>query len=153
MFALILICFFLPFITISCQGSPVIKMSGLQMATGVEMADPSASLNSAFGGVPSTPKTQKIPGTPAVGITFCLAGVGLATSLLLKNRQRYLAQAIAGGLGVLLLLWVKSSTDDAVLKQGGIIQVNYDAGFWLAFLLFLGATGLNGYQYLEDRKP
>ncbi len=116
------------------------------------MASPSASLNSAFAQIPSARKTTKIPGTPAVGITFCLAGAGLATSLLLKNRQGYLVPAIAGGLGVLLLLWVKSGTDDAVLKQGGMIQINYNAGFWLAFLLFLGATGLNGYQYLEERK-
>lgn len=89
------------------------------------------------------------------GLAFCAAGAGLAATLLLKNRkQKHLVPAIAGGVGFLLLLWIKSSTDDSALKQGsGMIQVNYGTGFWLAFLLFLGAAGLNGYQYMEERKP
>jgi hypothetical protein len=155
MFALILICFFLPFISVSCQGSNVVTMSGVQMATGVEMASPSSSFNSPWTGSGSRPTpTQQIPGTPAAGLAFCVAGAGLATTLLLKNRrQQHLVPAITGGVGFLLLLWIKSSTDDAILKQGsGIVQVSYGAGFWLAFILFLGAAGLNGYQYLEDRK-
>lgn len=156
MFALILICFFLPFISVSCQGSNVLTMSGLQMATGVEMAAPSSS----FGGYPgmsglsSQAQTQKIPGTPAAGLAFCAAGAGLAATLLLKNRkQKHLVPAITSGVGFLLLLWIKSSTDDSILKQGsGMVQVNYGTGFWLAFLLFLGAAGLNGYQYMEECK-
>jgi hypothetical protein len=155
MFALILICFFLPFVSISCQGKDIMNMSGLQMATGFEMQSPAAGLGT-YPGMSSLSKTpaQKIPSTLSAGLAFCCAAVGLATTLLLKNRQqRYLIPAISGGLGFLLLLWLKAGTDDSVLKQGsGMIQVNYGPGFWLAFLLFLGATGLNGYQYMEEKK-
>ncbi len=125
-------------------------MTGLQMATGVEMASPSSSFGqySGMSNLSGQTQTRKIAGTPAAGLAFCAAGAGLAATLLLKNRkQKHLVPALASGIGFLLLLWVKSSTDDSILKQGsGMIQVSYGTGFWLAFLLFLSAAGLNGYQ-------
>lgn len=45
-------------------------------------------------------------------------------------------------MGFLLLLWIKSSTDDADIKQESwTIQVNYGRQFWLSSLIFLGAAG------------
>jgi hypothetical protein len=58
------------------------------------------------------------------------------------------------GEGALRGLLIKSGTDDSIVKQGsGMIQVSYGLGFWLSLLLFLGAAGLNGYQFMEERKP
>lgn len=155
MFVLTLVCFFLPFITISCQDRDVITMTGVQMATGVEMAAPSSlAESSGIGGLSGLSELKKIPGTLTAVLAFCAAAAGLTTTLLLNNRQqRYLIPAISGAVGVLLLLWIKSSTDDSVLKQGsGMIKVNYGLGFWLALILFLGAAGLNGYQMIETQK-
>jgi hypothetical protein len=157
MFALILICFFLPFITISCQSQDVITMTGLQMATGVEISVPNSLPTnlSSIDSLSSLTESKKIPGNSTAVLAFCTAAAGLTTTLLLKNRQqKYLIPAISGGLGTLLLLFLKSNTDDSVLKQGsGMIKINYGLGFWLALILFLGAAGLNGYQLMEDRKP
>ena len=129
-------------------------MTGVQMATGVEIAAPSAlSNNPSMSALSSLSEPKKIPGNSTAVLALCTAAAGLTTTLLLKNRQqRYLIPAISGGIGVLLLLFLKSGADDSVLKQGsGMIKVNYGLGFWLALILFLGAAGLNGYQLMEER--
>jgi hypothetical protein len=137
-------------------------MTGLQVATGVEIATPNTSFSS-FGDSDmerrmsslSQPKKQKIQGNTQAALAFCAAIAGLVTTLVLKQRQqKYLVPAISGGVGTLLLLLIKSGTDDSIVKQGsGMIQVSYGLGFWLSLLLFLGAAGLNGYQFMEERKP
>jgi hypothetical protein len=154
MFALILLCFFLPFITISCQGQDVMSMSGVQMATGVEYTKPYDSMGGAFGSISAAPKTQKIAGSLPVGIAFTAAAAGLASIFLLKGRmQKHLVPGIASGIGAILLLSIKSGTDDTILKQGGgMIQVSYGLGFYLALLLFVANAGMNGYLFNEERK-
>lgn len=48
------------------------------------------------------------------------------------------------GAGSLLLL--KTRADDTVLKEGGgVLQVEYGVGFWLALVLFLLGLGMNVY--------
>ncbi len=155
MFALILICFFLPFMSLSCQGKDIVTMTGLQMATGVELANPAASLSGSLGGsVAAAAKTQKIAGSVPLGIAFVTAAAGLAATLLLKDRfQQSLVPGVASGIGAIILLFVKSGTDSEVIKQGsGMIQVSYGIGFYLALLLFIANAGVNGYQFMEERK-
>jgi hypothetical protein len=154
MFALILICFFLPFMSLSCQGKDIVTMTGLQMATGVEIANPAATLGGSLGNAASAAKPQKIAGSVPMGIAFVTAAAGLAATLLLKDRfQKSLVPGVASGIGAIILLFVKSGADSEVMKQGsGMIQVSYGIGFYLALLLFIANAGVNGYQFMEERK-
>ena len=121
-FSLILVCFILPFRTISSGNSFIQTYNGIQTATGNMIA--SLSLISAI--------------------------VGLAIVLLLKNQeQKYLISAISSGIGICSLLWIESRTHGAEINN---MAVTYHLGFWLALLFYLLATGVNGYQYVKERK-
>jgi hypothetical protein len=57
-----------------------------------------------------------------------------------------------GGLGAILLLALKSKIEgDAVSKSGGVVQVNYEVGFYVVVILFLGAMALNIFVVLRGR--
>src|ERR1041384_8708077 len=71
LFAVVLLCFFLPFFEVSCQGHKLLSVSGLQLAFGMDVPEPTI-----FG----PPKTRSVPGDSLVLLTFLLAGAGLGLS-------------------------------------------------------------------------
>jgi hypothetical protein len=156
LFGLILICFFLPFTTISCQNTPLITMSGFEVATGVNLDKSSAlgSLSGASASISSSEKSQserKIPGTPIAGLAFAIACAGIAVGFV-KIAQQAAVQAGLGVLGVVLLIVLKSQIDGQMVKQGqGMLQVSYGAGYWLALLAFLGASATSGYRFWLEK--
>ncbi len=142
-FGLILICFFLPFMNLSCENRELISLTGVQVATGTTIQTPS------FLG---QQLPQKIPAEPLASLALVSACVGLGTSFLRSNKNTIIPAAV-GGIGAVLLLVIKAKVDDAILKQGqGIIKVNYGLGFWLSFLLFGTAAILNGWIFYQNKK-
>lgn len=78
-------------------------------------------------------------------------GFGLS---FLKGRSGATAPAATGGLGAILLLALKSTVEGDVLnKSGGVIQVNYEVGFYLVLLLFLAAVAVNIFVLLQGKGP
>lgn len=143
-FGIILICFFLPFVTVSCQNQKLATLTGVQLATGTTIEQSSL--------LEQQNKEEKIPADPLASIVLVSACVGLGTSLL-KSKKSAIVPAITGAVGSGLLLMTKAKVDNEVLKQGrGLLQVEYGIGFWLSFLLFLSATALNAYIFFQDRK-
>jgi hypothetical protein len=144
-FAVVVVCFFLPFVTISCQSQPIATITGLQLATGTTVQSPSLM------GEPS--QAKEVAGDPLTALAFVCAPVGIATTLLLKREKQAVIPAGIGGFGALLMLFTKARLDDAILKQGqAMLQLNYGLGFWLSFLLFAAAAGVNGYRFAESGK-
>jgi hypothetical protein len=142
-FGLILICFFLPFATISCQQQQLLSLTGVQLVTGTTIEEPSFFQSEA--------KQQKIPGEPLAAFALVSTCVGLGTSFL-KSRKNAIIPAVVGALGSVLLLSSKAKIDNEVLQQGrGLVQVEYGIGFWLSFLLFLVASVLNAWIFLQSR--
>ena len=138
-FGLILVCFLLPFATVSCQNTPVARLNGFNLAVGTTIDTPSP-----MGG---PPQRNQISGEPlATGALLC-ATIGIATSFL-KPKKSAIIPAVSGGLGVLSLLFLKSKLEDDVLRQGtGMLMIDFQTGYWLAFFLFAGATAINGYRF------
>jgi hypothetical protein len=135
-FVLALICFFLPFVTFSCQGQKIASLNGVQLATGTTLQQPQM-----FG----PPKSQKVDAEPlaALALLALLAGAGLS---LLKGKKGAGMSAAFAGLSFIFLLALKSKLDgDAVRQGGGAIQVNYEAGFYLVIVLLLAAIGAGIY--------
>jgi hypothetical protein len=141
-FVLALICFFLPFVTFSCQGQKVMSFSGIQLVTGTTIQEPQM-----FG----PPQSQKLNPQPLAVLAFVCGVLGLALSFV-RGRARTIAPAVAGGVAAILLMALKSSIDSDVLsKGGGVIQANYDIGFYVVVLLLLAAVGLNVFLLIQGR--
>jgi hypothetical protein len=54
-------------------------------------------------------------------------------------------------------VWNTDVDPTDVYRYGHGIEINnmtvtYHLGFWLALLFYLLATGVNGYQYIKERK-
>lgn len=142
-FVLIFVCFFLPFITISCQNQPVARLNGFGLAVGTTINAPSP-----MGGVGQPKHINAEP--LAKGALLC-ATVGIATSFL-KRKNQAIIPAVAGGSGALLLFFLKGKLDDDILRQGSGLLINFESGYWFTLLLFIGATAINGFAYAESRK-
>ena len=114
-FVFALICFFLPFVTFSCQGHEVASFSGIQLATGTTVKQPQM-----FG----PPKSEKFQPEPLaiLALLSVVAGVGLS---FLKGKRGAVGSALLAVAGVVLLAALKSKLDgEAASQGGGLIQVN-----------------------------
>jgi hypothetical protein len=141
LFGVALICFFMPFVSLSCEQRQITSFTGIELAIGKKIKSPSL-----FG---QPRKEREIPSEPLAAMALLSGVVGLGTSFI-KAKKSAVVSAGAGTAGFILLLMVKAKIDDAVVKQGsGIILASYGFGFWLTFLLFLSATVLNLYSLIE----
>jgi hypothetical protein len=143
LFGLVLFCFFLPFMDISCGGEKVVTLTGIQLVTGTSIEQ-----EDAFGNT----KREKIEREPLVIVVLLAAIAGLGLSFI-KTGKSAIFPAISGGIGFCLLLIFKTKVDQEVLKEGeGFIRVGYVIGFWLMLLLLLSATGLNTFVFYKRKK-
>ncbi|MBW4616223.1 MAG: hypothetical protein KME21_23705 [Desmonostoc vinosum HA7617-LM4] len=145
LFAVILICFFLPFVTVSCDNRPVFQMSGVEMATGKTVSTPDI-----FG---SQTQSQKIPGDSRAALVFAAAALGIGTSLI-KIRKSSLISAGIGAFGLVMLLSLKSEIDKQIINNGASyagFKADYGVGFWGSILLFISAACLNIWLFFQKR--
>ncbi|MGI2908212.1 hypothetical protein [Tolypothrix sp. VBCCA 56010] len=144
LFTLTLICFFLPFITVSCRQEEIATLNGIDLAIGKTVRQPSIFGNQS--------KEEKIPADPLATIALISGVIGLGTSFI-KAKKSAFAPAGAGIVGFILLLMLKSKIDSEIVKQGqGLLLVSYGFGFWLAFIFFISATFLNVYSLIDSQK-
>lgn len=167
LFALVVLCFFMPFISLSCQNPmsggdlELVKMNGLEVAMGKEIKMPGGNSM----GLPSSPTTtknsskpQSVPSNPIAGIIFGIACAGIAVGFITVPQQ-YIVQAGLGGIGAVMLILLKLTVDsnlaNELKKIGGSMSMpivaTYGVGYWLAFLSFLGAVGLNSYFIYQEK--
>lgn len=133
------LCFFLPFMTVSCGGIEVFTLSGQQLATGTTLTQPQP-----FG----PPQTQRLDADPFAAIAGVCAILGIVLSLI--GRKMASMSAIASGVGVTSLFIMRSRLDAEIQKQSqGIASVNYESGFTAVVLLFLTAAAWNIYLILQ----
>jgi hypothetical protein len=131
-----LLCFFLPFVTVSCQGMNVFTVTGRQLATGATIVQP--------GGFGSSNK-QRISLDPFATIAALSAVSGLILSLV--GRRMVRGVATSGAVGTASLAAMKVHLDYELQKQGmGMAQNNYQAGYFLALLLMIAGTGWSFYR-------
>jgi hypothetical protein len=148
MFALILICFFLPFATVSCNGQPYVQVSALELTTGKTFEVPRRDFS-------GKTESQNIPGDGKAALVLVAAAVGIGTSLL-KFRRSSLISAGVGAFGLLMLLAIKSGIDTQLLDKSreavaADFKANYGLGFWGSTLLFLSAIALNIWQFFNKK--
>lgn len=136
------LCFFLPFVTVSCGGVTAFTLTGQQLATGTTLTQPQP-----FG----PPQTQKVSPDPfAVAAALC-AIAGIALSLI--GRRLASAAAISGGVGAASLLIMRSRLNDQLQSQSqGLAKATYETGFTLAVLLLIAGAAWNVYLFLQTKR-
>ena len=136
LFGVILFCFFLPFIDVTCNGLKAASVTGFQMVTG------------------ATVEKQKVEAEPLAILVFVAAIAGLGLSFL-KRRNATIAAATSGAVGLIFMLLLKFKLDGYALravKEGrGMIGVEYNIAFWVSALLFLASAGLGGFVFFQDK--
>jgi hypothetical protein len=144
LFVVTVLCFLLPFVTVSCNGQKIVSLSGTELAFGTSIEQPQM-----FGGPTSK---QHVDAEPVATIAFLCAIAGIALGFLLPRVP--LASAITGAVGTLLLLILMGKLSGDLGKQAqGVFQLDYEAGFILSLLLFIAAAGWNGWLFFLSRKP
>lgn len=135
------LCFFLPFVTVSCGGVKAFTLTGQQLATGTTLTQPQP-----FG----PPQTQKVDPDPFAAAAALCALTGIVLSLI--GRRIASATAISGGVGTVSLLIMRSRLDGQLQTQGeGMAKAAYKTGFTFATLLLVAGAAWNIYLFLTRR--
>lgn len=145
-FLLAILCFALPFVTVSCQGQNVAKLSGLQLATGATVHQPGP-----FG----TVQDKKIDPVPFAYFALLCAVAGGVLGVV-KARKGPLVGTVLALIAAASLLLMKAMYDQEITQQGfGLVIVTYGPGFYLALLFLALAAVVSFFQYrqLKERPP
>lgn len=142
-FAVGIVLFLMPFVSISCQGHKLVSLTGIQLSFGGEIKSPGM-----FG---QTGQVRRIEPDFWAAIALASLGTGLVLTLL-KQLKTTLPLAIAAGICAFSLLALKARADNEVAAQGLGLELNYDPAFWLVLLLSVALAGLHGIVYLEQRQ-
>jgi hypothetical protein len=136
------LCFFLPFVTVSCGGAKVFTLSGRQLATGtsIEMAQ-------AFG----APHTETIKPNPFAAIAGLCAIVGIVLSL--AGTRLATAGAVSGAAGAASLVIMASRMTNEIQKATqGMGSVNEEFGFTVTIVLLIAAAVWNIYLITQRKE-
>jgi hypothetical protein len=138
---LTLVCFFLPWITVSCNGSPMITVTGYDMAAGVDLGE--------LGGrTDSDPLLFVIPAVALIAGWFLLANG--------SPRGRGTIQFLGGvaGLVILGLKWFALQDNESSVDPE-LVRVDIEYGAWgtiigLALLILTGLSVSGGRSSLRE---
>ncbi len=133
-FAFVLLCFFLPFLDVSCERTKVAEVKGIRLVTGSTVERPPASGKGA-------PEKINRGAEPLASFAFlaCLAGIGLN---FLGGRSSRVFLAGLGFLGLLLLVLLKIKLENDVVREAeGLFRLHFRSGYWLALIGF-GVAGI-----------
>ena len=147
----VLICFFLPWVSIDCGNVAFLKLSGYQLATGKISLDESvlAQLKQQVGDVQETDaaEQQARPQFYLLAVAACAAGMIIYGVKMLSgvNRLNALAAAAFSVLGILVML-AASAFDyglDIPPDAAMLIQTSHQFGFYMTVICFIGAGALS----------
>jgi hypothetical protein len=144
MFAVIGLCFFLPFISISCSGQRLATLSGVQLVTGADITVDADELTQELGDAFGAPADEDAPpetqeNDPSVWAIIALAAavLGVVVGFVTKGRTRAIASLTAAVLGLGGLIGLRFDLEGDLSEAEGLVTVDYRIGYWIAALLFL----------------
>ena len=152
-FAIIAICFVLPFVSFSCAGQQYATMSGIDLVRGAKVTVDSKalkelndSLDQSFGNAgtldsTSSTEPQSEDTDPELWAIVALAAavIGIAAGFT-RDRLRTLASVVAAAVGVISLAVLHSSLSgdfDIPKEAQALVGFEYRFGYWIVVILFL----------------
>lgn len=155
-FVIIIFCFFLPFVNITCGGQQIMTLTGLQLITGAEVKpegmfdqkdtpeDPSAQNKDKLN------VDENIDSQPMALLALLMAVIALALSFIQKKMMALISM-IVSILGAAFLLLLKASLDSSTPAEAQVVvQVEYQFAYWLALLLFAVGAVLQWFNFRES---
>jgi hypothetical protein len=146
-FALTVLSFALPFVEISCQGKKALALTGIELVTGTEIEQ----RDQLTGAV----KKQKVE-SEGLFVAAAACTVAAAALCFASGAAGKLLPAVAGVVGIALMLFGKSRFDEKLAKEGqGVMANTWEIGFVLACVLLLIGTLVAGFHMLQSsqQKP
>ncbi len=142
-FAVMLICFFLPWLNLTCDGKHYTSFTGMELVTGTKVEQ-----QSMYG----TGKYKKVDPEPMAIVALALAIIGIVFSFIKKSGFN-LAAGITGIATFIVLLILKSTVEKEIFDQVGRgVEVIWLFGFWFTLIISLIAAALNVLFYLRSKK-
>jgi outer membrane lipoprotein SlyB len=139
-FAVVIVCFLLPFAELSCGGDKVAQITGIQFVTGTKEKQ-----ETPFGNA----ETRSVKPSPAIIGALACAVLGLVFSLRVGSGNA-VASTIGGIASGVLLLVGKSNLEGEVLKEGGgMLDVEFVTAFWVALVFAFIAGALNAIPLIQ----
>jgi hypothetical protein len=135
----VIISFFLPFVTVSCDNIEVLELSGVNLVRGKTIM-----VNYDLVG---DSEEESIPANWRAILALLSAIVGLLISFIKKENST--APTVSSGLGSILLLMLKFDLEKKAREE--VLDISFGLGFWLAFFLFLSAAVINGWGLYHDK--
>lgn len=121
--------FLLPFMTISCNGTRLVSLSGVQLLTGTTITP--------LGGGQATP----VQPSPLVIAAFALGIVGIFTRRRNGSAVTPWLSIGATGAAAAALLFFQSASADQVRQQSmAAFALQMETGYWVAVVCYAGAT-------------
>ncbi len=152
LYGVIVFCFVLPFVNLTCSGQTVMSLTGFQLITGADLDKNMFNSQGMFNqqGMQEEPSSKEsVEAQPMALFAFLSALVALAISFV-KRKATALICMLVSVLGALFLLFLKISMDSDVSTSGqGIVQLEYQFGYWFSFLLFIAGAVIQWMIYKE----
>jgi hypothetical protein len=159
-FGIIIFCFLLPFVNITCSGQTVMSLTGFQLITGAEV-DQSGMFNqqnmfNQQGMQNETTESQSVDSQPLALFALLAAILGFALSFI-KKKPIALLCMIVSVLGCIFLILLKVNLDSDASSGGqgigeGIVQLEYQFGYWFSVLLFILGAVLHWFIFKEPEQ-
>lgn len=145
LFLLVALCFFLPFVSFTCQGQKLATITGIELVTGTKIEKFEMEKIEEEQKNPDLDKERNVDSEPLAIAAFIFALIGIVVSII--PRYSKVVSLIAGALGALTLLFLRSSIGADIPGDSDfkILEVSYEWGYYLALILFIISFLINLY--------
>ena len=155
-FVIIIFCFFLPFVNITCGGQTVVSLTGINLVTGTEIK-PQGMFdqkdipdNTAEQQKEKLKMDEKIDPQPMALLALIMAVTGLVLSFIRKKITALIGM-IASILGAAFMLLLKANLDSDLPSEAQmVIDVEFQFWYWLALLLFIVGAVLQWLNFRDE---
>ena len=142
LFALLMICFSLPFFNLTCQNQKLATVTGFDLMGGTMITPPQLSQAASH--------PEEISLEPLAIISFSAAAISFFVSFFKKGALPVVGLSVIGA-GSLLLLSSKLSNDISGRIELQQVTVEWAVGMYLALFIFIITALLNAYMAYDNR--
>lgn len=152
LFLLVALCFFLPFVSFTCQGQKLATISGMELVTGTRIEKFEMEKTDSQQTDPDLDEDRNVNSEPLAVAAFIFSLAGILISLIPSYSK--ILSVIVGILGALMLLFLRSSIGGEIPGNSDlkILEVSYEWGYYLALIIFTAAFALNLYWMISESK-
>lgn len=155
-FVMVIFCFFLPFVNITCGGQKIVSLTGIQLVTGSEikpqgMFNQKDSPEDIIGKNKDMLKTnENVDPQPMALLALIMAAAALGLSFVRKKIMALISM-IASVLGAAFMLLLKANLDSDLPSEAQmVIDAEFQIWYWLALIMFIAGAVLQWLNFRDE---